>query len=913
MSGGAKKSLTVEVFPFLAVLVCTMGSLIFLLLITARQVRVRAVAYAAHQEALREIAAVEAAALATALPSFPEPEEKPAAPVIVLPPQPKREPKPIKLPDQTRAFALAERERELSDLKAKWRLKVNQLSSERDRQKALLSKHKKMVDGVLEQANSLKSEVGTLETQLEKLSDDSTLQPTDDAERLSVQRQITEMKRRLRAAKVAAATAENDKFQVVPFDPQTGTTRRPILIECTGNGIRFLPEDIMITAEDLNGFTPRTNPLAAGTGALINYWTAWNAKQSNPRAEPEPYVLILVRPDGVVAYYVAMRMLENIRTAHGYELIDESTSLQLPELDQGAQSACLTAVRRLLGERENVYRHAVASGSGSSVFGGPPRRGGSGGGPGGGSGGGAGAGLGGGSAGGSGLGPGGGMGRRPGGGPEGIPSGGYGGGSGSGTGNRSGTGTKMFGPGEDGVAGSGPGGNGVPGGTDGEASGAGRPGGGNVFTMSDITGGDSSVGTRSWERVENFEGRPRRRGSDGGATAQDGSSGAGGSGTSGDLPNGTRAGSGTRTGKRNGTGSAVGSATGTGSGGGVAAGTGKEGNPDSDTEAAGTGTAGGESTARSSSAAGTRTSSGDDDDSTTASNSQRGTSASGDDSGDAQGSTSGGSGGSQRRSRGPQGRWSSNPANSTGGATGDSSGGDSEPEPGMPIGQRPGKKGAQPKSGADVAADEQGDDADGDASGGSGSRSGSRASNQSSRLSLSDNDSSAPRYSNGSRSGRSDARPKSTDKDAKQLEPEMLAGRRWGYAEPGASIGFEREVRVNVSANLIVIAEKYEIPIEQGEGRQETFESFVTSLDRHSHEWGRPPQGFFWTPRLQFVVKPDGDAQYEQLNSMMKRAGLATSHEFFKDSEIRKYGRDPRLAKPTTTKTASSINTGGTR
>ena len=192
---------------------------------------------------------------------------------------------------------------------------------------------------------------------------------TEDADRRLIEQQIAELKKRLRAAQSAQASAENDKFQVVPFDPHTGTTRRPILIECTAAGIRFIPENVAITAADLEGFTPRTNPLAAGTGALINYWTEWNAKQKNPKAEPEPYPLLLVRPEGTVAYYVAMKMLEPIHANHGYELIESSTSLQLPEVDPGAKAALETAVRRLLLEREHVYRSAVAGGTGGSAFG----------------------------------------------------------------------------------------------------------------------------------------------------------------------------------------------------------------------------------------------------------------------------------------------------------------------------------------------------------------------------------------------------------------------------------------------------------------------------------------------------------------------------------------------------------------
>lgn len=820
---GSKKSHAIEIFPFLAVLVCTMGSLIFLLLLTSRQVRERAMAYSAYIQAQRKLASAETPPPPKEEPKA-EPEEEPPKPVIVIPPLPKREKKSVKIPDQSYMLALANRERELSELKSKWQTKATQLAKERERRRSQLMERKTLIESSVEQTNAMKSEVEALEVQLGQLAGESatsSLKAEDRAELLTIERQIAEAKKRIRNAQAAEELGNNEKFQVVPFDPQSGTTRRPILIECTEAGIRFIPEDITVTAADLDGFIPRVNPLAIGTAALINYWSAWNSRQKNPKAQPEPYVLLLVRPNGVVAYYVAMRMLEHIRTAHGYELIDEATVLQLPELDMGAQAACQTAINRLLAERESVYRTAVGNGASGSVFGGGLRR--------------------------------------------------------HGNGGRAGSGSASSSEG---------GGN----------SDGGQPGG-NVFTMTDVTGNDQPVGGRSWERPENFEGRQRRR--------------SGGAGTGGDVGGG-------------------GSATGVTSV--FDRSTGEDGiDADSDTDAStGDRTASRKGAANRShlrtgaSMTGKGTNRTGDTDSTvtTTQNGQSGSASATDESqetnrGNSGGSQPGGGGGNGGggSATGPQGRWQSNPPKSNGGGSYGPAGGYSESEPGMPIGQRPGKKRGSAKQGANSATDgqpgEPGDET-ADMSGpndGSGSRSGS----PSDRSRLSDSASSQPRYANGSRSGRSGGKPKSTDKDAKELEPEMLAGRRWGFAEPGASIGFEREVKVDVSADMVVIADKYDIPVGRGETKQETFEIFVSSLDKCSHEWGRPPQGFFWTPRIKFVVKPDADAQYEQINAMMTRAGLATSHEFFEKSNTIKYGRDPRFTKSPAPKAASTVNSGGAR
>ncbi len=886
MSGRTKETHSFKVFPFLAVLICTMGSLIFLLLVTTLKIRQREAEFAASERAYRNLEIAEAEKSAEL--SEPVAESEPEPPKVIVRSLPKPAPKQVAPVDDGYELALAERNRELTDLKAKWRSRADQLASERDQRLRVLTLRRQQIQESLEKTETLKSGILQLENNLGELAGEAAAEtdPKEDVERVLVEQQILQMKRRLRAAQVADATAQNDQFQVVPFDPQTGTTRRPIFIECSAAGIRFLPEDILITAKDLEGFTTKANPIAAGTGALINYWNAINLKQRNPRNEPEPYVLILVRPEGIVAYYVALRMLEPIRTSQGYELIEESTVLKLPDVDSGAKTACQTAVSRLFAERENIARSALMTGSGGSVFGGAAGRRGSGGG-------------------GSGSGGGPGVGR---------PGGGVAGNSGSGSGGPGGG--PMFGS----VRGSG------PGGTDDSGQ-----SGGNGFTMNDLTGGDNSVGSRSWERVENFQGRPRgqSRGNDvaGGFGGESGGSSYGGSG------------SGPRRGADSGADTGNGDGFDGGAGDGISRGSyaGSRGRSGSGTS----GSPGGENGdgAEEESGGGTSGESG-------------GRLAAGGSSGGLAGGSGGGSGGvtgggtgqssgtsdrgnsrmaqgSGNRSSGGNGSGNSNrttfKGSASGGAgSGQSSDGWEESEPGMPIGQRPNRKTAKSKPGSDGESNGPEGDSDGDGpyaqgTGGSGSRSGG----QSSSSRLSDSGSSSPRFSHNkgssTRAPHAGERPskKNNDDADKPLEPEMLAGRRWGFCEPGASIGFEREVRVDVSEDKMMIAEKFAIPVGQGESRQETLELFATALDAYSHEWGRPPQGFFWAPRLKFIVKPEGNGHYEQINAMMTRAGLATSHEFSKQNESIEFGRDTasttKPAKKPALKAASSPKAGANR
>ena len=866
-----------------------MGSLIFLLLVTTLKIRQKEAEFAASERAFRNLEIAEAEKAAELSKPVAAPDLEPPKVIVRSISKPRL---PTILPDDDGyEQALAERKRELTELKAKWRSRADQLASDRNQRLRVLALRQQQIQNTIEKTEALQSEILELENNLGEIAGEAAA-TTDDkegAERVLVEQQILQMKRRLRAAQVADATAQNDQFQVVPFDPQTGTTRRPIFIECSAAGIRFLPEDILITAKDLEGFTTKANPIAAGTGALINYWTARNLKQRDPRNEPEPYVLMLVRPEGVVAYYVALRMLEPIRTSQGYELIEESTALKLPDIDSGAKTACQTAVNRLMSERDKIARSALMSGSGGGVFGGSSGRRGSGGGPGGG------AASGGGVPGGS---------RGPGGGGP--------GGGGAGTG-----GGQVFGGG---------------GGTGFNSAGANDPlqsgGNGGGFTMNDLTGGDDAVGSRSWERVENFQGRPRGKAS-GDETAGGFGNQAGGpfgntGGSSGGNGTGPRRGAnpGSDTGFGSGPEGAPGGGTsrgsyaagrgGTGNGPGGETGDGTEDGSNGGNGGGNGGNGGGPSGANGGGYGGRGPGGGP--------GGANGGGTGGGNSRMAQGSGNRSSGG---KSSGNSNGTTFNSSGSSGGGSGQSSDGWYEPEPGMPIGQRPNRKSAKSKTGSEGESDGPGGDSDGDGSYAQGDgSSGSRSGGQPGSSRLSDSGSSSPRFSHNkgssTRSPHAGERPsKKSSDDDKPLEPEMLAGRRWGFCEPGASIGFEREVRVDVSEDKLVIAEKFTIPVGQGESKQETLELFATALDAYSHEWGRPPQGFFWAPRLKFIVKPEGNGHYEQVNAMMTRAGLATSHEFSKQNETIEFGRDTanstKPAKKPAPKTAASPKAGANR
>jgi len=193
-----------------------------------------------------------------------------------------------------------------------------------------------------------------------------------DEEKKRLEEELAELRTRIRLAQ-AKRTDAPSKFTFVPYDGTSGTTRRPILIECTATGIRFAPENVTLSPADVAGFTAGYNPMLAGANALSRYWSVVDGIKPDSEGDNAPYVLLIVRPGGTVAYYYARRLLSKLEAPYGYELLDDGKQLDLPVVDPKAKAACQAAVDEVLAERDRFIAEARSAGrsvGGSGAVGG---------------------------------------------------------------------------------------------------------------------------------------------------------------------------------------------------------------------------------------------------------------------------------------------------------------------------------------------------------------------------------------------------------------------------------------------------------------------------------------------------------------------------------------------------------------
>jgi hypothetical protein len=123
-------------------------------------------------------------------------------------------------------------------------------------------------------------------------------------------------------------TANQPSYAIVPYEGPNRTRRRPIYIECSQDRITLQPEGVVLGEADFEGPLDSGNPLAAALRATREY-----LDQQRKLTGEDPYPLILIRPDGVGAYYVVRQAIADWGAEFGYELIEQDWKLKYPPAD----------------------------------------------------------------------------------------------------------------------------------------------------------------------------------------------------------------------------------------------------------------------------------------------------------------------------------------------------------------------------------------------------------------------------------------------------------------------------------------------------------------------------------------------------------------------------------------------------
>jgi hypothetical protein len=287
----AQSGPTISLFPFLAVLLCTMGSLLVILVIFSRSAKQAGIAAAEEAEA------------------------------------------------QAAAATAAERgELELAREELGWR--IDQIRGVRDRTAEELAKARMQLAGTEETARQLADELEALARTAEALEGDAGDAAADDTV-LELERKLAEAREELDAAAEKLALRP-PAYAVVPYEGANGTHRRPLYIECCIDGVFLQPEGIRLGPADFEGPPGPGNPLASALRAAREYIASAPGESGDPNVQPYP--LLLVRPSGVMAYYAARESIQSWGNEFGYQFIDEEWTINYPARDPALAEAEMRAI-----------------------------------------------------------------------------------------------------------------------------------------------------------------------------------------------------------------------------------------------------------------------------------------------------------------------------------------------------------------------------------------------------------------------------------------------------------------------------------------------------------------------------------------------------------------------------------------
>lgn len=291
-SATSDNSSAVGLFPFLAVLLCTMGALLVLLVILAQRVGIDPVM-----------------ASATSNEAVPAPS-----------------PEPAPLADPNEAITLRA---ELADVRA-FQQELQRLETEGQQR---LEDEQKRLSHLEDHVRRLEHDLAKLHLAVQQLEETESDQQVDqqqaEQELARLQELLTDTEEQLE--ELREQTAGRRSYSVVPYKGKNGTYAKPIYIVCDEEGITLLPEGVKLRQTDFISPDWAGNPLAAALRASREYLKQKAEASGHPEPH-DPYPLILVRPGGTNLYRLVRAAITSWDARYGYEFIDSDWKLTFPEL-----------------------------------------------------------------------------------------------------------------------------------------------------------------------------------------------------------------------------------------------------------------------------------------------------------------------------------------------------------------------------------------------------------------------------------------------------------------------------------------------------------------------------------------------------------------------------------------------------
>lgn len=330
----------VSLFPFLAVLMCTMGALILLLLVTTRRIRQKqqetAVTSAVVENQPCNLPAITAEEISTARTQVLSRQEKMSTLEETLSADSRQQ----KITEDTISS--------LQDHIQRLQQELQEAEAAADTVRSSVGSVQTTIDELKEKIDSLQQQLTDAQQQQDQVQQELASQEVlaDEAERLLLQRRSALRQLRQTVDSTLKASAGRDDL-AIDFSNPRGTSRTPIMIELDGDGFVFPATGVRVGRQDLTGFRSTNNPLLSAVQVS-------HRLRSRSSVVSDPYVLLLVRPEGILDFYPAQRVFTDARLHFGYELLDADQAVAADTAADGEADAAQLAIAETLAHRNRL-------------------------------------------------------------------------------------------------------------------------------------------------------------------------------------------------------------------------------------------------------------------------------------------------------------------------------------------------------------------------------------------------------------------------------------------------------------------------------------------------------------------------------------------------------------------------------
>jgi len=314
MSGRRRRGLSPSLFPFLAVLVCTLGTLILLLALVAQKANDAATELQESQVAEHT-------------------EADPAMPTLTA----------------AAAQSMIDEEK----------FRVQQLVAFRDAQTKEIGSRKDQLTHLEDHLARIREQLKQLSDEVEMATGTKQVDKVDPTMLASLRRRIEQESKELEKLR-AEKQDTSPRIVIVPHQGPNGTDRRPIYLECDAEGLTIWPEGTRISLVQLRDTQVSANPLDAALRVVRHH------ALQHYRDPIAPYPLLVVRPDGIDAYSEARRAMLDWDDQFGYELVPAGVKLAFNQPDPQLKERIDLVVREAVSRQQARHNIASVGGSGGS-------------------------------------------------------------------------------------------------------------------------------------------------------------------------------------------------------------------------------------------------------------------------------------------------------------------------------------------------------------------------------------------------------------------------------------------------------------------------------------------------------------------------------------------------------------------